>query len=115
MARAYSNDLRRKFLQAYDEGEGTLEELAEQFRVSLGWAKKDFRPPVAYRRSGCSSVAAWACEPGYPGGAGVDPKANPRATGCDPAGAAPAIGRGSACALKCGADVVGSAPARAGT
>jgi len=29
-----------KFLQAYDEGEGTLEELAEQFRVSLGWAKK---------------------------------------------------------------------------
>jgi transposase len=40
MARAYSNDLRRKFLQAYDEGEGTLEELAEQFRVSVGWAKK---------------------------------------------------------------------------
>lgn len=40
MARAYSNDLRRKFLQAYDEGEGTLEELAEQFRVSPGWAKK---------------------------------------------------------------------------
>ena len=40
MARAYSNDLRRKFLQAYDEGEGTLEELAEQFRVSLAWAKK---------------------------------------------------------------------------
>jgi len=40
MPRAYSNDLRRKFLQAYDEGEGTLEELAEQFRVSLGWAKK---------------------------------------------------------------------------
>jgi transposase len=40
MARAYSNDLRRKFLQAYDEGEDRLEELAEQFRVSLGWAKK---------------------------------------------------------------------------
>src|SRR5215470_9842655 len=40
MARAYSNDLRRKVLQAYDEGEDTLEELAEQFRVSLGWAKK---------------------------------------------------------------------------
>lgn len=40
MARPYSNDLRRKFLQAYDEGEGTLEELAGQFRVSLGWAKK---------------------------------------------------------------------------
>lgn len=40
MPQAYSNDLRRKFLQAYDEGEGTLEELAEQFRVSLGWARK---------------------------------------------------------------------------
>lgn len=40
MAKAYSNDLRRKFLQAYDEGEGTLEELAERFRVSVGWAKK---------------------------------------------------------------------------
>jgi transposase len=40
MPRAYSNDLRRKFLQAYDEGEDTLEELAEQFRVSLSWAKK---------------------------------------------------------------------------
>jgi transposase len=46
MARAYSNDLRRKFLQAYDEGEGTLEKLAEQFRVSLGWAKK-----ISARRS----------------------------------------------------------------
>ncbi len=40
MAQAYSNDLRRKFFQAYDEGEGTLEELAERFRVSVGWAKK---------------------------------------------------------------------------
>ncbi len=46
MVRAYSNDLRRKFLQAYDEGEGTLEELAEQFRMSLGWAKK-----ISARRS----------------------------------------------------------------
>ena len=27
MPQAYSNDLRRKLLQAYDEGEGTLEEL----------------------------------------------------------------------------------------
>jgi transposase len=40
MARAYSNDLRRKFFQAYDDGEGTLEELADRFRVSVGWAKK---------------------------------------------------------------------------
>lgn len=32
--------MRRKFLSAYDEDEGTLEELAERFLVSVGWAKK---------------------------------------------------------------------------
>ena len=40
MARAYSNDLRRKFLQAYEKKKGTLEQLAERFEVSVGWAKK---------------------------------------------------------------------------
>ena len=40
MARSYANDLRRKFLQAYEQGKGTLGELAEQFGVSEGWAKK---------------------------------------------------------------------------
>ena len=40
MPQAYSNDLRRKFFAAYDAGEGSLEEVAEQFRVSMGWAKK---------------------------------------------------------------------------
>lgn len=40
MGRPYGDDLRRKFLSAYDEGEGTLEELAERFVVSVGWAKK---------------------------------------------------------------------------
>ena len=40
MAGAYSNDLRRKFLQAYDKGKGTLQELADRFEVSVGWAKK---------------------------------------------------------------------------
>ena len=53
MPRAYSNDLRRKFLQAYDEGEGTLEELAEQFRVSLSWAKK-----ISARRTRTGEVEA---------------------------------------------------------
>jgi len=53
MARAYSNDLRRKFLQAYDEGQDTLAELAEQFRVSLGWAKK-----ISARRSRSGEVDA---------------------------------------------------------
>jgi transposase len=40
MGRPYGDDLRRKFLSAYDAGEGTLEELAERFLVSVGWAKK---------------------------------------------------------------------------
>src|ERR1019366_4250248 len=40
MARPYANDLRRKFLQAYEQGKGTLGELAEQFGVSEGWGKK---------------------------------------------------------------------------
>jgi len=40
MARAYGDDLRRKFLSAYDQGESSLEELARLFLVSVGWAKK---------------------------------------------------------------------------
>lgn len=40
MARAYSNDLRRKLLEAHTAGKGTLAELAERFGVSLAWAWK---------------------------------------------------------------------------
>jgi transposase len=40
MATAFGDDLRRKFLSAYDQGGYTLEELAEIFMVSAGWAKK---------------------------------------------------------------------------
>ena len=40
MAKPYSNDLRRKFLQSYDRGKASLEKLAEQYGVSVGWAKK---------------------------------------------------------------------------
>jgi transposase len=40
MARAYSDDLRRKFLEAHEQGEGSLAELAERFHVSTGWAEK---------------------------------------------------------------------------
>src|SRR5450631_2518068 len=39
MAKAYSNDLRLKFIEAHQQGEGSLEELAQQFHVSVGWAK----------------------------------------------------------------------------
>lgn len=40
MARPYSDDLRCKFLEAYEVGAGSLRELAEQFRVSLPYGKK---------------------------------------------------------------------------
>ena len=40
MARAYSDDLRRKLLEAHEQGEGSLAELAKRFRVSAGWAYK---------------------------------------------------------------------------
>ncbi len=40
MATTYSNDLRRKLLEAYERKEGSLPELARRFSVSLGWAKK---------------------------------------------------------------------------
>ena len=40
MARAYSDDLRRKLLEAHEQGEGSLTELARRFHVSEGWAFK---------------------------------------------------------------------------
>src|SRR3972149_1587385 len=40
MAKAYSNDLRRKLLEAHDRGEGSLQELARRFAVSVPWAWK---------------------------------------------------------------------------
>jgi transposase len=40
MPQAYSDDVRRKFLQAYGAGRGSLEELASLFGVSYGYAKK---------------------------------------------------------------------------
>lgn len=49
MARPYSDDLRRKLLESYDLGKGTLRQLSEQFGVSLGWAEKIAR---ARRRTG---------------------------------------------------------------
>jgi transposase len=40
MARPYSDDLRRKLLEAFDKGKGSLSELAGHFGVSFGWAWK---------------------------------------------------------------------------
>ena len=56
MARAYSNDLRRKFLQAYEKGKGTVGELAERIGVRVGWAKKI---SATYTRSGRMDRPPW--------------------------------------------------------
>src|SRR5271157_2866448 len=40
MGRAYSDDLRRKLLQAHDRGDGSLRELAKRFGVSVPYAWK---------------------------------------------------------------------------
>jgi transposase len=40
MPTAYSDDLRRKLLEAHQREEGSLLELAERFSVSHGWALK---------------------------------------------------------------------------
>ena len=40
MATAYSDDLRRKLLEAHQRGEGSLSQLAKRFSVSEGWALK---------------------------------------------------------------------------
>jgi transposase len=40
MGKTFGDDLRSKLLFAYDQGEGTLQELASRFLVSVGWAKK---------------------------------------------------------------------------
>ncbi len=40
MATAYSDDLRRKLLEAHQRQEGSLAQLAKRFSVSLGWALK---------------------------------------------------------------------------
>jgi transposase len=40
MATAYSDDLRRKLLEAHQRKEGSLSQLARRFSVSRGWALK---------------------------------------------------------------------------
>ena len=49
VARAYSNDLRRKLLEAHVRGEGTLRVLAQRFSVSLDWA---YKISAEWRRTG---------------------------------------------------------------
>jgi transposase len=49
MARAYSDDLRRKLVESHAAGKGSVEELADRFGVSARWAWKVMS---AYKRSG---------------------------------------------------------------
>ncbi len=43
MASAYSDDLRRKFFEAYQRGDGSLAVVAGRFGVSVSWAEKLMR------------------------------------------------------------------------
>ena len=67
MAKPYGDDLRRKFLLSYDRGEETLEELADRFLVSLGWAKK-----ISAQRRRAGQAERVAHQPGRKPRVGVE-------------------------------------------
>jgi len=69
MPEPYSNDLRRKFFEAYDSGGVSLKELAKRFRVSESWAKK-----LSARRSktGQIEVRSWRHGPKGRGTAAIE-------------------------------------------
>lgn len=52
MARAYSDDLRRKLVESHAAGKGSVEELADRFGVSARWAWKVM---AAYKRHGTTA------------------------------------------------------------
>ncbi len=60
MAKAYSDDLRQKLIEAHQQGDGSLPALAQRFHVSEGWARK---VSAAFHRSG-----SWARPPSGPRG-----------------------------------------------
>ena len=71
MAASYSDDLRRKLLEAHRAGEGSLPVLAARFRVSVGWAKKisstllhtgKMERPAGHQRGRQSKVTPEICE-----------------------------------------------------
>ena len=74
MARAYSDDLRRKVLSAYGAGKGTMRELAERFDVSYGWVLKI----AAAQRQLQAGATASCCQPHR---CRTDPAAGRGATG----------------------------------
>ena len=60
MAKAYSDDLRRKLIEAHQQGDGSLAELAKRFHVSASWARK---VSAAFSRTG-----SWERPPSGPRG-----------------------------------------------
>jgi transposase len=67
MGKPLGDDLRRKLLLAYDQGEGTLDELASRFLVSVGWAKK-----ISAARNRTGQAERLAHKPGRKPHAGVE-------------------------------------------
>ena len=67
MGKPLGDDLRRKLLFAYDQGEGTLEGLASRFLVSVGWAKK-----ISAARNRTGQAERVAHKPGRKPHAGVE-------------------------------------------
>ncbi len=55
MAKAYSDDLRGKLIEAHQVGEGSLEVLARRFHVSVGWTRK---VSATFRRTGSAARPA---------------------------------------------------------
>ena len=74
MGKPLGDDLRRKLLFAYDQGEGTLEELASRFVVSVGWAKK-----ISVTRNRTGQAECVPHKPGRKPHAGVEAQQQVRA------------------------------------
>jgi transposase len=74
MGKILGDDLRRKLLFAYDQGEGTLEELASRFLVSVGWAKK-----ISAARNRTGQAERVPHKPGRKPNAGVEAQQQVRA------------------------------------
>jgi len=74
MGKPLGDDLRRRLLFAYDQGEGTLEELASRFLVSVGWAKK-----ISAARNRTGRAERLAHKPGRKPHAGIEAQQQVRA------------------------------------
>jgi transposase len=67
MAKVYGDDLRRKFLMAYDQSQQRLEQLADRFLVSVGWVKK-----ISAKRQRTGQVEGVPRQPGRKWRAGAE-------------------------------------------